>query len=253
MLRSMSIASALAAVGIALFGAGCTAEATPTDDEDVDSDDAALTDTPLLPGEPAYCLPSTFRAKEIPAPSFSGLNRVHAFRLGNVTLVGLAVGESKVASVQSLATSFAPQMSRAEKSCTFYHNDGNDEAQVAFNWYPLPKPTGSDYAKRVGEFSRVLVDIFDTAPNDFVACAKNERYIAMGCDGMKHRGPTVFAATLAYSGCSPEHATLIVNSLWGSNGIKSEMRVAIAQWAKTIAAAHPAKASELRVAFGGPP
>jgi hypothetical protein len=240
-----------AAVLLCLGGAGVAACASQsTDDSSVGGVDALTDTTPLAPGEPAYCLPTAFVAKEIQVPS-SGLNRAQGFRLGNVTVVGLGVGDSKVSSVQQLALHYVPTMGSSRKSCTFYYNDGNDGAATAFNWYNLPKPIGTDYAGMLDTYSNVLANVFDTAENNFVSCASEQRYLAMGCDGMRHRGPTVFASMLAYSGCSPEHATTIVNGVWGENGIEPQMRITIATWAHALGASHPAQSANLRQLFLG--
>jgi hypothetical protein len=183
----------------------------------------------------------------------SGLKNQHAFHLGDVTLVGLAVGESKPDSVASLATSLATSLTPDQDSCTFYYNDGNDEASARFNHYNLPKPIGDDFVGMTAQYTQIISKIFDTATPSFLSCANTAHYIAMGCDGMKHRGPTVFAATLAYSGCSPQHATDIVDSIWGTNGIKPEMRVAITTWAASVGAAHPTESAQLRAHFLGQP
>jgi hypothetical protein len=44
---------------------------------------------------------------------------------------------------------------------------------------------------------------------------------------MAHRGPTVFGMLLAYSGCSAEHSLEITNQIWGLNGVKRKVRLAI--------------------------
>jgi hypothetical protein len=226
--------------------AGCSASAGA--DASASGDQASTEEAPLAPGEPPYCLLNGLRAHEISIDTH-GLENAHAFRLGDVTLVGVAVGDSKVDALQSLATSTATNLTPEQHSCTFYFNDGNDAAQVAFNWYDLPKPIGDDYAGMTSEYAKDLANIFDTANPSILSCAAGAQYVAMGCDGMKHRGPTVFASTLAYSGCSPEHATSIVNAIWGKNGIDPQMRISITTWAKSVAANHPAQAGQLQKLF----
>jgi hypothetical protein len=202
--------------------------------------------------EPAYCEPSVFATKEVKITA-AGIANLHAYKLGTVTLAGLAVGDSETTAVQSLAKKQAPTVTAAEKSCTFYYNDGNADAETAFNWYYVPKPSGTGYAAMVAQYSKVLGDVFDTKPTSILSCASKHQYVAMGCNGMHHRGPTVFAATLAYSGCSPEHAVAIVDKVWGANGILPEMRIEIAKWAAKLGTEHPQQSAKLRELFGGQP
>ena len=65
--------------------------------------------------------------------------------------------------------------------------------------------------------------------NGFLSCLEESKYLAIGCHGMLHRGPSAFAMILAFSGCSPAHSLEIVNHLWGLNGVKYEVRNAIAE------------------------
>ncbi len=51
----------------------------------------------------------------------------------------------------------------------------------------------------------------------------------MGCDEMKHRGPTAFAMFLSFEGCSPEHSVEIANRLWGENGVSAATRQTVAR------------------------
>ena len=80
----------------------------------------------------------------------------------------------------------------------------------------------------------------------FVSCAIDHGYIAMGCDGMKHRGPSVFAMLLAYSGCSAKNAATIANKLWGLNFVKEATREAIAEKAFEMGQRQPQMRAALR-------
>src|SRR5262249_25578038 len=142
---------------------------------------------PLAPNEPPYCLLSGLRSREI-AIDTNGLERAHAYRLGSVTVVGVGVGNSQGDALQSLATHTATSLAPEQRSCTFYYNDGNDDASHAFVWRNLPKPTGVDYASMTALYAQEIGDLFDTNTPSFVSCASDSRYLAMGCDGMKHRG-----------------------------------------------------------------
>src|SRR5689334_7386836 len=83
--------------------------------------------------EPAFCNPQNFSSYEVDSKT-RGVQRNHAYQLGKLVVVGLAVGNSGVAPVQALVAKFATT-DASEKSCTWYFNDGNDDASVAFNHY----------------------------------------------------------------------------------------------------------------------
>lgn len=205
----------------------------------------------LAPGEPAFCDPQAFAASQVQVDD-RGLERARLYRLGAVRLLGLAVGQSDVERTQETAGKLALADSvAAERHCTFYFNDGNREAADAFVWEKLPKPTGTSYARTADEYLRRMGDLFDVRAQNFLSCAEKHRYVALGCDGMKHRGPTVFAMLLAYAGCSPERATAIVKRAWGENGIRREMREALAAAAARLGAAHPAQRARMQALLGG--
>src|SRR5262247_879477 len=82
--------------------------------------------TRLEPGEPPYCDFETFRRATQNVSDDSGLEREHAFRLGKVVLVGLAIGESRADDVRRLAEEYSlPTVGPREKHCTWYLNEGN--------------------------------------------------------------------------------------------------------------------------------
>ena len=97
---------------------------------------------------------------------------------------------------------------------------------------------------------KILGNEFDLAPINFVSCAAEAGYIAIGCDGMKHRGPTVMAMLLAYSGCTPDHAATIATQIWGNNGITTQMRSAISKRAAELATSHPSALAKLKAIMG---
>lgn len=201
----------------------------------------------LEPGEPTFCDPKTFQANEINS-ALPGLVRNHAYQLGNLVLIGLAVGKSQVASVQTLSNHFS-QFAPQEKNCTWYFNDGNDGAAEAFNHRYVSNPMwkGPEVAE---EFSRVLTSSFSEDPVSFMSCAVDHGYIAMGCDGQKHRGPSVFAMFLAYAGCTPQNATAIANNIWGQNGVMVKTREAIANKGKILGDQNPALRNQLQILMG---
>jgi hypothetical protein len=191
--------------------------------------------------EPTYCHPNKFDESEFSLGAYEemqrkGLVRAHAFKLGKVTLVGAGVGNSKSQALIDLAEQFAPQ-AKKKRYCTWYLNhpklDKPDQstriqASKTFIHRDIEKsPVLLNEQEAVEQFSRILEKSFDEGESSFLSCAKEENYIALGCNEMMHRGPTVFGMLLAFSGCSPEHALEITNQVWGLNGVKRKVRLAI--------------------------
>lgn len=178
--------------------------------------------------EPAYCDPKRFEQTEQDV-KVDGTKRLHVFQVGQLTLAGVAVGKAEPAVLQAMAQEFAG-VSPASRSCTWYFNDGNDEASQVFNWRYVPRPyPWSGTTKTADKYQTALASTFADDPINMVECAIDYGYIAMGCDGMKHRGPSVFAMLLAYSGCSPENSNKIANEVWGLNTVPSKIRLEIAR------------------------
>ncbi len=194
--------------------------------------------------EPAFCNPATFSKYEV---KYSGKapERLHVYKIGQLTLAGMAVGNSNVSDVIGVAKKYSTAGTR-DKYCTWYLNDGNKEASQEFDYNPLPKPTGSQYDSMSKKWMSIVGDEFDQEALSFVSCAEDFKYIGMGCDGQKHRGPTVFGMLLSYAGCSPANSVAIVNKIWGENGITPQMRKALAQKGADLALAHPQKAQIIR-------
>lgn len=229
------------------------------------------------PSEPAYCDPSAFDERELKLGDGlelerSGLNRVHAFKLGKVTLVGVGVGNSKASALKELEQKHSVKSSSTlgksvsnpspeNKFCTFYLNhpkgDGNDgprlEASKAFNHkdiIPNPSQLTEDVAAK--EFMAVIEKTFDRESTNFLSCAQEDNYIALGCNGMMHRGPTVFGMVLAFSGCTPEHALEVANQTWGLNGVKRKVRLAVIKKAYELGSARPESRKKLADLFSSP-
>ncbi|RYZ82302.1 MAG: hypothetical protein EOP06_21920, partial [Proteobacteria bacterium] len=149
------------------------------------------------------------------------------FKIGNLTLAGLGVGESDFRYVESLANQYS-KYEPSERSCVFYFNDGNQDAIEAFNHTYLPSPV-----LRTKSIAKVYKErgtpLLDETPVNFLKCAQEHKFVAMGCDGMRHRGPSMFAMLLAYAGCKPENASEIANRIWGTNHVPRSTRAAIAR------------------------
>lgn len=194
------------------------------------------------PSEPRYCSPAYFDEAEVQLEALGlpdsvvndkTLVRTHVFRLGKVTLVGVGVGDSKPAALKALAQKLAPQAVKS-KYCTWYLNHPKNasekekvEASKTFVFKDIPKNPREMTVSEAEEVIPLLMDtVFDQDPISFLSCASEQHYVAMGCNGMKHRGPTVFGMLLAFSGCTPEHALEITNQVWGLNGVKRKVRLA---------------------------
>jgi hypothetical protein len=170
--------------------------------------------------EPLYCLPKNFYALE--QKKDIRIIRGHTFKLGQVELLGAAIGltSRKVLVHNSPATTY-------ENYCTWYFNEGNPLAEKDFNHYYVTNPKSLDTDSGPKEYRQVLSDQFAQTPISFLNCIEKYKYLAMGCNGQMHRGPTVFGMLLSFSGCQPAHAAEIVNTLWGLNGVSADVRLSI--------------------------
>ena len=211
--------------------------------------------------EPSYCDPAQFDETEIPLEGegkgqTSVLTRVHAFRLGKVTLVGLGVGNSPVKEVIELSKRLAPG-NKASNYCTWYLNhaksdkDSNKKlAATTFMQRNIEKnPIAMTEEEAQTTFMKVLSTSFDQDTVNFVSCAAEQNYLALGCNEMMHRGPTVFGMILAFSGCSPAHALEIVDQTWGLNRVKRKVRLAVIQKAYQLGQERKESRKRLSEAF----
>jgi hypothetical protein len=208
---------------------------------------------------PGYCTLEGLKSRMIwDGGEYSGgLLRARVFQVGKVTLAGLGVGGSEVPAVEAFSDhhvrpgSAGPQ----KKYCTFYVNEGNDEASVVFDWEYLPKPSGLStwaYELMTGlTAAEGYHRYYAVHVPRMIACAEDAGYVALGCDGMRHRGPTVFAALLSFSGCPAEQTARTVNAIWGLNGVLAASRLAMIQDAYDQGQADPLLSSRLRALFQG--
>jgi hypothetical protein len=189
--------------------------------------------------EPRFCELSEFLKKEdLSIRDNPKLIRARGFRLGDVTLVGLSVGRSEVKEVIELAHSHDRLKDIAAKNyCTWYLHYPTPAlpyflnslyAMQKFNFAPiLRNPKDLSAAQAVAEVMSSLDGVFAGENPSFLGCLTENKFLAVGCQGMAHRGPTVFGAVLALMGCSPQHSAEIVNFLWGLNGVAPEVRKAV--------------------------
>lgn len=193
------------------------------------------TQSPIA-GEPAFCNPNTFYAKEF-SINDDGLERAHAFQIGALKVVGLAVGGSGRQQMVNLAQQLGGA-GAAQKYCTWYLNDGEEAYTRFFNWQYMDFPDGS-ISNMVPIWERDFKPVLTDRTNSFLECAERNRYVAFGCDGQAHRGPTAMAMLLGFVGCTPQHAREIAVHYWGQNGITNAMREAIAKRGNELGAADP--------------
>ncbi len=202
--------------------------------------------------EPAYCQPSNFARTEVNpkmAASGYGILRRHSFRLGKTLFSGMAVGLSLPKSVSELATVNSDSKA-SEGYCTWYVNKYNPIAEVRFNWEYLSMP-GANAQASATEYAQALDRSFDQNPVSFLSCMEKHHYLAIGCNNEQHRGPSVFAMILSFSGCTPEHSVALVNHYWGLNGVPLATRLAIAQKGYEMGARRPASRLKMSALFSG--
>lgn len=162
------------------------------------------------------------------------LVNLKVFKMGDVVITGVGVGKSNAEKLAAFVSKFT-DASAKEKYCTWYLNSLGEEElppgklspEKVFHHTPVehnPKRKKVADEETLREF-RALSPIFDSGKTNFLSCAENHKFIAMGCNGMRHRGPSVFAMTLAFSGC--KDAAMLANGIWGLNGVPENVRADI--------------------------
>jgi len=194
---------------------------------DTNTTPASMFSSATNTNEPSYCNPSTFSKFEISPPANSSkILNLHVYRLGHVVLAGMAIGKSPTSAMEALAKSYSAKVDQVNY-CTWFVGSGNSSAQKAFNYLPVPNLFTLNINNAASTFMNILGSSFFQDNNNFISCAETDGYLAVGCNEQQHRGPSVFGMILAFSGCTPEHATAIANNIWGLNGIKQEVRLSI--------------------------
>lgn len=173
--------------------------------------------------EPVFCSTEYFKAHER-VTNAPRTKRLHSYQIGKLELNGLAVGGSDAVEVAAFAKAPA-----SKKHCTWYLNQGNKLAEQIFHHEYMRGPYWGwlpwEHKKVVKSYSERMEKHWEP----MVQCAVEQNYLAMGCDGHKHRGPSVFAAFLSLAGCNPKTATKIANDIWALNGVPNRTRKAIAE------------------------
>lgn len=170
--------------------------------------------------------------------------RAHVFHLPEAVLVGAAIGRSDAHSMEKLAVDSA-RVTAQDKYCTFYLNTGNKVAGQDFYQKTLDAPGGKPNMVIAQRFEAQLNPLY----GPMAECLANNHYLAMGCNAMEHRGPSAFAAFLAFAGCEPNDAVDSAIALWGDNGISREMRMMIAQIAFNRGSQQPQVRAKLQQIF----
>ncbi len=197
--------------------------------------------------EPAYCNKKIFLSKRMDYQN-EGLRRLNAFKLGRVTLAGVGIGGSESTSVAELAEKMG-QVPESDKYCSWYLNEGNAEAEKIFTHIYMKNPSSLTPAQAAKEYTEKLAESFANRPVSLMYCMEKYGYAAVGCNGQKHRGPTVFGMILAYSGCSPESSADIVNTVWGLNGVPAETRLAVIKAAANFGKQDLSNSVKMRTLF----
>jgi len=200
--------------------------------------------------EPSYCSPEKFAQLEINNPvsesEQNNLQRLHAFKLGKTILVGMAVGNSQTSSTQNFAFQMSDANVAQSNYCTWYFAKSNKTAVDSFISHPIRSPLFITKKNAPKVFMKaVQSSFFEDGNFSFINCAEEHHYIAMGCNEQKHRGPTAFGMLLSFSGCSPDHAAIIVNNTWGLNGFNPKSRLGAIQAAYDYGSKNPEERARL--------
>lgn len=198
----------------------------------------------VVSAEPAYCTLEGLKEREIALKA--KLKRGRAFKLGDTVVAGFGVGQTKIAETKKMSEAYSK--SQNHKWCTFYFNRQNPQAEKNFVHNYVPKPMDELDTQ---EYMRKVSPLFYRAPVNFSDCARDHKYIGLGCNGQRHRGPTAFGMLLAFSGCNPETVNRAVNGIWDLNGVNPAIRLDAIKNAYWHGIAHPIESKKLRSSFGG--
>lgn len=156
-----------------------------------------------------------------------GLHRLKVFEIGQVKLAGLAVGDSSKKDRGARVRALSRELSQgggsaaweSKKGCVYYTTeDIKEEVAGVFNEIGIHRPNEAP----VTEPLRL------TEPHlpQMLSCLQEQRFLALGCNGERHRGPTEFGLMLSIAGCRPEQSLEIVKKFWGS-AISDEVRLGV--------------------------
>lgn len=176
--------------------------------------------------QPKWCSVDYFKQHELKTNAPNS-KRLRSFKIGKLELTGVALGGGTDAS-EVAKLSPAPA---SAKHCTWYLNKGNKDSEKFFHHEYMRGPYWGwvDWLVDITGVVKSYEARLERHWEPMVSCAENYSYIAMGCNGHRHRGPSVFASLLGLSGCDPDTSTDIANYLWGLNGVPDHTRERIAK------------------------
>jgi hypothetical protein len=197
--------------------------------------------------EPSYC---NWGYHEVSYSKQDRVDRAKVFRIGEKYVVGYAVGDTDVNVSKEMARELSELASRNEvgpqnRYCTWYNNSGERAQEASFIHRAFSKSDANEAFRQMrGTFTEDSISM--------ASCLEENGYIGIGCNGMRHRGPTAFGMFLAFSGCSPANSYSIVNRLWGEHGVGKMRRRAI-QMAYDYGSGRPEDRARLQRALLGKP
>jgi hypothetical protein len=228
---------------------------------------ASPQDVTSVIAEPAYCR----EFAEGGAPDITGTldsrlrdkfntKKTRLFELGKTRILTLPICKSGRTPADLRAIAASAQVGSgqplAPDACTFnLTEDCEDDprGRPPFSSYSLKKPSkkfnGENGRERREEFFNTILPAFKGQGATFLKCAR-QGFIALGCGGMVHRGPTVVGMLLAYSGCRPESALKATRAYWGDD-VNDETRLTLYKMAYDSST--PAERVEMQSLFGAAP
>jgi hypothetical protein len=162
------------------------------------------------------------------------------------TLTSIGVGSSSDERVMEFCTRHG--LNHDGKYNTWYFNSGDvdfdsHKARELFHYFPV-KHNPIYYWS-----TKPFLKIRDQLPL-MVQTAEKYGYLAFGCDGNKHRGPSVFAMFLCLAGIEPKVATKAANEFLGSNFVMSWVRTRIARLGYEYGNQNPELRERLKTLMG---
>lgn len=173
--------------------------------------------------EPAFCSIEYFEARRLKV-DLPGVEKLKVFQLGKLKFVNAAIGGSDAIELAKYSTS------RDEQYCTWYYNSGNEDAETLFRHVHMTGPYKANIKWIWSD--KLIADRYERKLNpelpDMLQCIE-EGYLAGGCNGDNHRGPTVDVWFLGVAGCTPKTSVKIVEHFFGKNHVKTSTREAVAE------------------------
>ena len=162
--------------------------------------------------EPAWCKPGHFAKLE---SLRDAENRTHVFKVGELVIAGLPIGNLQIETTVALAEKYSP-VDSSDKYCTWFLGDQGTDRDIFFRAHHIEDNHSLNDPWIKDQYFSQLKSSFGSGPESFLYCAEKKHYIGIGCDQMHNRGPTTFAMLLAFAGCTPKHAWKITFDQWGA-------------------------------------